>query len=511
MPVRARLDARPWAARNGERPTGFCGAIRGAAGRERRFLLAVRRLSESSVLPAWRMPAIAIQALGNLLVATSASAAFVFNVNDTNDDIDKDLVASQCETVNGTCTLRAAIMQANVVPNVDTTINLPAGTYTLTRLPAGGDGDDNGDLNLTDPVAGAPAIHIVGAGTGLTIIDGNGTDRVLSVSGHRTVTIAGVSVTNGFLAAPTSYGGCIANSGDLTLIDSSVFNCTAMDDGSHLYGYGGGIYSSGGSLTLLRTRVFANHAYKGAGIYAYVFNTAVLSQSSVIGNEALAAGGGLFNVGTLTIDASTLAGNSALLSGGAVFNENILFATNSTVSGNHAARYGGGIANYGTANVYNSTIAFNQADSDADAFGGGGGAYNDISATAFNVRNTLIAGNTRSLPAVADDCLGALGFFSKNKLGSFSGCSSAANGTGTYTLLTSLAEIGPLRNNGGVTRTQALVPPSNLIDGAAICADQNGATLTTDQRGRARSVGTSCDIGAFEYDPGDLFYSGFEP
>jgi hypothetical protein len=449
-------------------------------------------------------------ALGIGAVPGIASASFVFNVNDVSDDIDIDLVNSSCTTINGTCTLRAAIMQANAVPNVDSTINLPAGHYILTRLPSGGNGDDNGDLNLTDPVSGTPAIHIVGAGAGTTIIDGNGTDRVLAVDQHRTITISGVSIVNGFISGTSAYGGCIGNGGNLTLTDSTIFNCTVTDDGSHLYGYGGGIYSSGGALTLIRVSVIGNHAYKGAGIYSYVFDTVSLSQSSVVGNEALGTGGGLWNVGTMTIDRCTLSGNSAVLSGGAVFNENILFATNTTVSGNHAVRDGGGIANYGTTNVYNSSIVFNQADSDGDAFGAGGGAYNDGSATAFNIRNTLIAGNTRSVPALADDCNGALGFFSQNKLGSFSGCSFAASGTGTFTLLNSLAEIGPLRDNGGPTQTQALVLPSNLIDGAVVCVDQNGLTLPTDQRGRARSVGISCDIGAFEYDPGDIFYSGFQ-
>jgi len=453
---------------------------------------------------------VAVLVAGSAVGAVSAPTSFAFNVNDINDDIDIDLVDSNCKTVNGTCTLRAAVMQANAVPNVDSTINLPAGHYILTRLPSGGNGDDNGDLNLTDPVSGTPAIHLVGAGAGITIIDGNGTDRVLAVGQHRTVTISGVSIINGFISGTSAYGGCIGNGGDLTLTDSTIFNCTVTDDGSHLYGYGGGIYSSGGTLTLIRVSVTGNHAYKGAGIYSYVYDTVLLSQSSVVDNEALGYGGGLWNVGTMTIDRSTLSGNSAVQSGGGVFNENILFATNITVSKNQALRDGGGIANYGTANVYNSSIVFNQADSDSDAFGAGGGVYNDLSATAFNLRNTLIAGNTRSLPALVDDCNGALGFFSQNKIGSFSGCSSAVNGTGTFSVLNSLAEIGTLRDNGGPTPTHALVLPSNLIDGAVVCVDQNGVILPTDQRGRARSVGASCDIGAFEYDPGDIFASGFQ-
>jgi hypothetical protein len=40
--------------------------------------------------------------------------------------------------------------------------------------------------------------------------------------------------------------------------------------------------------------------------------------------------------------------------------------------------------------------------------------------------------------------------------------------------------------------------------------DQNNVPLSTDQRGRPRAVGASCDIGAFEYDPGDIFANGFQ-
>jgi hypothetical protein len=398
-------------------------------------------------------------------------------------------------------------MQANAVPNVDSTINLPAGTYTLTRLPAGADGDDNGDLNLTVPVGGTPAIHIVGAGAGVTIVDANGTDRVLSNS--RTASVSGVSLINGFVSAPSSYGGGIANSGNLTLTDSTIFNCKVTDDGSHLYGYGGGIYSSSGSLSLIRVTVIGNQAYRGAGIYSYVFDTVSLSQSSVIGNEALGQGGGLYNGSTATLDRSTISDNTAL-HGAAVFNVDTLFSTSSTISRNHAVGDGGGIANYGTANVYNTTIVFNAADSNDDANGAGGGIFNSISATAFNLRNTLVAGNNRSAAAVADDCNGALGFFAQNRLGSSSACAFAANSTGTFGLVTSLAQIGPLQDNGGPTRTHALVPPSSIIDGAVGCVDQNGAALAIDQRGRARTSGASCDIGAFEYDPGDIFVSGFQ-
>jgi CSLREA domain-containing protein len=54
--------------------------------------------------------------------------------------------------------------------------------------------------------------------------------------------------------------------------------------------------------------------------------------------------------------------------------------------------------------------------------------------------------------------------------------------------------LGPLADNGGPSRTQALLPGSPLID--AVPAGDNCAG--TDQRGIVRPQGPACDVGAFE-------------
>jgi hypothetical protein len=66
--------------------------------------------------------------------------------------------------------------------------------------------------------------------------------------------------------------------------------------------------------------------------------------------------------------------------------------------------------------------------------------------------------------------------------------------------------LGPLQDNGGPTRTQALMPDSPAID-----AGNNTAGFTYDQRltGFKRVVGGAADIGAFEYDPDIIFVNGF--
>jgi cysteine-rich repeat protein len=60
--------------------------------------------------------------------------------------------------------------------------------------------------------------------------------------------------------------------------------------------------------------------------------------------------------------------------------------------------------------------------------------------------------------------------------------------------------LGPLADNGGRTRTHALLPGSPAINAGHPGTPANGDAIcpTTDQRGVVRPVGPACDIGAFE-------------
>jgi len=117
--------------------------------------------------------------VAGLLLSTMAWTAppppVTFNVNDNRDTAALIPGNGQCVTADGTCTLRAAVMQSNhyIVP---VQINLPAGVYTL-GAPKGSDGDDTGDLNLVS-ILNSPVLSIIGAGAASTIIDGNMTDGV---------------------------------------------------------------------------------------------------------------------------------------------------------------------------------------------------------------------------------------------------------------------------------------------------------------------------------------------
>jgi len=69
-----------------------------------------------------------------------------------------------------------------------------------------------------------------------------------------------------------------------------------------------------------------------------------------------------------------------------------------------------------------------------------------------------------------------------------------------------MPHLAPLADNGGPTRTHALLPGSAAID----AGDAAGAAH--DQRGEGfpRVLGASADIGAYESAPDAIFEDGFE-
>jgi hypothetical protein len=427
--------------------------------------------------------------LARLIVIAAASllsspvfAVQTFNVNDKSDQIDDDLSDGVCHTAVGTCTLRAAVMQANVSTGAGATIVLPADVYYLTRPAMGAEGVDGG-LSLAAPGNGDPVVSIVGAGAASTIIDANQIDRALTVHSHRTVVITGVTIRNGFVA--TGEGGAILNFGTLTLDHVVVTANTAQ--------LGGGISNSIG---------------KGLPTAAKL----TLQYSTIFSNTSTNSGGGIFNDRTLTINASTIASNAATYGGG-VYNSGTMTMINATVANNTANENGGGLLNnFGspdTTNVYNSTIVGNDADHDRDGSGAGGGifGYTTYSGVA-NIYNTLIAGNyDANSPVLPDDCGGPIATHATNLFGTTDGCS-ITQISGSNGFLNSLSFLGPLENNGGPTATIALIFGSHAIDGAPLgCFDPNSQPITMDQRGYPR-LGI-CDIGAYEFE--DLiFHDGFD-
>ena len=418
--------------------------------------------------------ALACAALAGLLPVRVAHAVVTYVVDTTADRIDDNTADGICHTSEGTCSLRAAIMQGNHLDTPAIRIEVPAGIYTIT-IPRGGsafDAEDTGDFNLA-PLNGNQAIYIHGAGAATTIIDGHHTERVFSVVDGTRATIAQVTIRNG----TTLSGAGISNFGTLTLADSIVEGNEGAD--------GGGIRSSG-ILTVVRSTIRSNTATRGGGLYL---------------------------AGTSTLRGSTVHNNGANDGGGIYSTSPLLYLVNTTVSTNYANTNGGGIYSSGTSNLYNASVVNNDADHDRDENGGiGGGVY--VAAGTFGISNTLVVQNTILDAPIDDDCNGFLVAFGWNLFGETAGCAFGGMGAASVGLV-SASTIGPLQDNGGPTWTHALLAGSQAIDtvfAADGCYDENLAPLPIDQRGASRPAGARCDVGAYEYDGvfEILFRDGFE-
>lgn len=160
----------------------------------------------------------------------------------------------------------------------------------------------------------------------------------------------------------------------------------------------------------------------------------------------------------------------------------------STIRNNSAAgQGGGGIGNFGTLTVVNSTIS---ANTDESTSGGGGGIGN---AGTMTVKNSIVGNST-----AGGDCVNLVTFSAEGDNFDTDGTCAALDAAFTQVTGGQLA-LGPLTENGGPTRTHALLAGSVALEAAADCSLLDGITpVTEDQRGIARPQGAACDVGAFE-------------
>ena len=340
-------------------------------------------------------------------------------------------------------------------------------------------------------------------GEGNLTVDGNEAHRVFSVPETVTAELTGFTITKGLVLGDLGFGGGIQNEGTLTLTDSTVsgniatvgggiFNLgtltvttTAVSGNNTMRSEasgatGGGIFNRG-TLAVTNSRLRGNRAVFGGGIYNYNPGMLTLTDSSVRENTAF-YGGGIQNGGTLALVNSTVYENSGSYGGG-IHNGSIdaLTLTNSTVSGNTAVFTGGGIHNEGTLTLTNSTVSRNTA---VDT---GSGIENYRTLT---VTNSLVDGECGTFldPSITVTSNG----YNIESPGDTCGLDHGSD-------LVNVPDpmLGPLRDNGGPTRTHALLPGSVAIDHIPAVDCQ----VTEDQRGLPRPGGSMCDVGAFEVQP----------
>ena len=291
--------------------------------------------------------------------AQQAYAASTINVNTTADE----------NGAGAGCSLREAFKSADDNANfggcsgsgggVPFTINVPAGTYTLTvdELKVG----DATNTNTT----------IVGAGAASTIIQQTVANRRVlnvnsSVSLNVAVTISGVTITGGNFPSDTDGGGGVyaGGPGNALTLSNCIITGNTLGSGTSVRG-AGVKYFGGGVLTINNCQITSNTAANvGGGVDYSLLNV-----------------GGAAGQGGLSITNSTFSNNSAGATGtgagGAIRMAvtttqapSVLTVSNNTFTSNQAtAGFGGAILDSGSNAV---TMRFNRFANNSASSGASG-------------------------------------------------------------------------------------------------------------------------------------------
>jgi CSLREA domain-containing protein len=391
-------------------------------------------------------------------------------------------VTKTADTADGTCgadcSLREAIIAANLAAGDDVITFNVNGTFVLNGSGLTAPGENlaaTGDLDILQNLT------ITGNGTGLTIIDGNDTDRVFHIIGAATtVTITGVTIRNGRVT--DEDGGGILNAGSLTLQNVVVTQNETL--GSSNDRRGGGIATTG-TLMLGGVTVSLNNTVNdGGGIYQNG-GTTTINNSTIQQNDASDSAGGLRNEsGTMSVTNSTVSENTTGGAAAGIRSFGTTNLTNTTISGNIAGEDGGGIlVSSGTTTIASCTITDNQTI-------GNGAGIARVSGTT-NVKNTIVAFNLDDDNVTQKNCSGTI-TSQGNNIDSQNTCGFSAGGDLTNTD----PMLGLLQSNGGPTQTHALLDSSPARD-----AGNNTGAPSTDQRGAPRIRNRIVDIGAIEAQP----------
>ena len=284
------------------------------------------------------------------MIVTADASDLTFNVN-TTADVDSVSACATNSTVTtppATLSLREAVCIANNNGASAVTINVPAGTYSLSLSTFGGGGSVSSSPELQVGIQKGNNITISGAGAGSTII-------------QQTVTGSRIIEADQELA------------GDMPLVIQNLTlqngNCT--DSGLDCLDNGGGAILAGGVTG--DTLTITNAAFS---------NNAATSGSGTMGGAVVYTGS------SLSITGSTFSQNNASGTGGA------------QGGGVQVANVIGGSGVSGSATITNSTFSGNKASSGSDGNANGGGLFFEGSA-GFNgsVSGSTFTGNTASSTA----------------------------------------------------------------------------------------------------------------
>ncbi|HEY0657074.1 MAG TPA: choice-of-anchor Q domain-containing protein, partial [Pyrinomonadaceae bacterium] len=272
----------------------------------------------------------------------SPNASFV--VTSSGDSNDLSAFDNLCLDAGGTCTLRAAIQQANALAGSDTitfslstpaTVNLLFGELYISQ-----------DVTITGPgarnltVRRDPSIAI---------------GRIFNIQGPdgSIVHISGMTIANGYRsgASVTDFGGGIYINRANTVNLSTV---TLRDNAAEV---GGGVFNYG-TLNIFNSTIHDNFANsEGGAIENQSIGTVNIANTTISNNRATNFGGAITAFNQITLNNVTMVNNRANIYGGAIYNENVAVTLRNTIIANNTASSGPNVYGLGYASRGSNLIA----------------------------------------------------------------------------------------------------------------------------------------------------------
>src|SRR5262249_5381826 len=152
---------------------------------------------------------------------------------------------------SGDGSLRAVIAQAQEGDQIVFDRSLHGETITLT----------SGELAI------AKSLDIEGLGADLIAISGNHASRIFDISGGVTVTISGLTITNGLAVGSPGQGGGVLNTGSALILDQDVLSNNQALGAPGQNGAGGAVANVAGATLTVTDCMFAqNQAVGGPGV-----------------------------------------------------------------------------------------------------------------------------------------------------------------------------------------------------------------------------------------------------
>lgn len=409
----------------------------------------------------------------------------------------------------------------NPCPGLTALVSSGAGSVTVRNLTVTGDSATAGGIEAGSDLViesstitghGGHGVELGTDGADLTLTSSTVSNNGLADSGDGdgiNMRIATATITGSTITGNLEDG--IESEGAITVTNSTISNQVNEN----------GIRAEG-NVTVTGSTISGNGVGQGScgdGIEVERAGTVTVTNSTISGNADV----GVLADGHISVTGSTVSGNGVIgecdedgiRAGGPQAAEANVTVTRSTVSNNGDSN-GNGVIATGDATVTDSTITGNSADGvNADNATVTNSTITDNTDAGINageevnVRHGTLSGNGDNIVNVQIttihifgtvlidpdrlNCVGAVDDDGFNFVDDASCVGIAANAADP--------QLGALANNGGPaapvnpTFTRLPADTSPLVDAIPLVSC---TTLTTDQRGMPRPVGSGCDIGAVE-------------